>query len=423
MRRVAFLTVVLVAAACTGSVAGARGSATLSKTPSALSAFTVWNATLTIKPAPSARPAVDVQSSNGSVRVFATQRITREKYAVRLTFTTPGRTTLSARIAGKRTKLRVVTVAETAPPAAPFAGAPTHRVCAGAGIPYQQYGLTIGFGSLWVACTKRGEVARVDPATGAVQAWIPVPGEPVFQVSAGERGVWAIALRGNVVYRIDPATNRVAAQVPLQGSVPYLWAGAGAVWAADDGGFGSTGSMLRLNAATARQEARVQVGDGPAGFATDGSRVWILNHRENTLDRIDVATNRAVRLSSGLAPANVAAVERLALRNGTLWATGRGADLLRVSPETGAVLGTTEIGSAGIDVAATADAVWVASYDAAFEQQGIPVVATVARVDPATAAIASSRTPTRRLYLTGLASDGTNVWVYDAVAGLLVRIT
>jgi streptogramin lyase len=423
VRRFALLTVVLVAAACTGSVSGARSSATLSKTPGKLTAFSVWNATLTVKPAPSARPAIEVRSPTGTVRAFATQRITREKYAARLTFTTPGRSTITARIAGRRTKLRDVTVAETAAAAAPFPGATTWRICAGAAIPYQQYGLTIGFGSLWVACTKRGEVARVDPATGAIQAWIPVPGEPVFQVSAGERGVWAISLRGNVVYRIDPATNRVAAGVPLQGSVPYLWAGAGAVWAADDGGFGTTGSLLRLNPASARQEARVPVGDGPAGFATDGARVWILNHRENTLDRIDVATNRATRLSSGLAPVDVAAVERLALLDGTLWATGRGADLLRVSPETGAVLGTTEIGTAGIDVAAAGGAVWVASYDAAFEQQGIPVVAAVARIDPATAAIASSRTPARRLYLTGLASDGTNVWLYDAVAGLLVRIT
>ena len=76
------------------------------------------------------------------------------------------------------------------------------------------------------------------------------------------------------------------------------------------------------------------VGNGPAGFAFDGSFVWILNHRENTLDRINPATNGAARMAT-IPGGDQVAAERIAVFGGLLWITGRGLDLLRVSPANG----------------------------------------------------------------------------------------
>ena len=96
------------------------------------------------------------------------------------------------------------------------------------------------------------------------------------------------------VHRIDPGTNRSRRRSRSVARVPYAWAGGGAVWAADDEGQ----AMIRIDPASGAQVARVPVGNGPAGFAFDGSFVWILNHRENTLDRIDPATNQVVRMAT-----------------------------------------------------------------------------------------------------------------------------
>ncbi len=312
--------------------------------------------------------------------------------------------------------MRVVSVKPLPPPVSPLPGASAFRVCAGAAIPYPQYALAVGFGSAWVACVRQGEVQRVSLATGKVTARIPVP-VAVWSITAGEGAVWAAALGGSVVYRIDPGSNRVAAQIGLDTTVPYLWAGGAALWVADDPGR----AMLRVDPATNRPGVRIPVGDGPAGFVFDGTYVWILNHRENTLDRIDPATNGVARMASGLGPANNSAAERIAAFGGSLWVTGRGLDLLRVSRANGSVLGQTEIGAGGIDVVTDGTNLWTVPYEAAADQRGEPVPDAVLRVD-GSGAVARRVTPTRQLHADGVAAANGELWLFDAVAGLLVRL-
>jgi virginiamycin B lyase len=240
---------------------------------------------------------------------------------------------------------------------------------------------------------------------------------PVWSIAAGEGAVWAVALGGSVVYRIAPGTNRVAAQIGLGTTVPYLWADGGALWVADD----PSRALLRIDPGTNRPGARVPVGDGPAGFVFDGSHVWVLNHRENSLDRIDPGTNTVVRMSSGLGPADTSAAERIASFAGSLWVTGRGLDLLRISPASGAVLGLTEIGPAGVDVRSDGTNLWVVSYEPAAEARGDPVAGAVLRVG-ADGSVISSVAPTKRLFANGVAAADGRLWLLDSVAGLLLRL-
>jgi virginiamycin B lyase len=312
--------------------------------------------------------------------------------------------------------LRAVSVKPLPPPVSPLPGASAFRVCAGAAIPYPQYALAVGFGSAWVACVRQGEVQRVSLATGNVTARIPVP-VAAWSITAGEGAVWAAALGGSVVYRINPGSNRVAAQIGLDTTVPYLWAGGGALWVADDPGR----AMLRVDPSTNRPGPRIPVGDGPAGFVFDGTYVWILNHRENTLDRIDPATNAVVRMASGLGPANTSAAERIASFGGSLWVTGRGLDLLRISPATGAVLGTTEIGPAGVDVRSDGTNLWMVAYEQAAEVRGDPVAGAVLKI-AADGSVISSVAPTKRLFANGVIAADGQLWLLDSVAGLLLRL-
>ena len=54
--------------------------------------------------------------------------------------------------------------------------------------------------------------------------------------------------------------------------------------------------------------------------------------------------------------------------------TGRGTDLLRLDPETGAVQATIEIGAGGIDVVAAAGSLWVPARAAAADRRGFPTM-------------------------------------------------
>lgn len=238
----------------------------------------------------------------------------------------------------------------------------------------------------------------------------------VWSVAAGEGAVWAISLGGSTVYRIDPAANRVAAQIVLTAGAPYIWAGGGALWAADDNG----NALIRVDPQANAQVARISVGNGPAGFAFDGSFVWILNHRENTLDRINPADNTVMRMNSSLAGMDAAA-ERIEAFGGVLFVTGRGLDLLRVSRANGMILGQTEIGAGGIDVVSEGANLWVVPYEAAADLRGEPIADAVLRLDPS-GAITNRIVPTRQMFANGVAAADGQLWLFDAVAGLLVRL-
>jgi DNA-binding beta-propeller fold protein YncE len=361
-------------------------------------------------------PTVLARPSSGRALAFRSSRTGPGRYRVRLVLPRAGAWRLAVLLGKRSLPLRVVSVRPLPPPVSPLPGATAFRVCSGATIPYPQYALAVGFGSAWVACVRQGEVQRVSLSSGKITARIPLP-VPVWSITAGEGAVWAAALGGSVVYRINPATNRIGAQIGLDTTVPYLWAGGGALWVADDPGR----ALLRVEPGTNRQVARLPVGDGPAGFAFDGTYVWVLNHRENSLDRIDPATNTVVRMANGISPAANSAAERIASFAGSLWVTGRGLDLLRVSPATGAVLGQTEIGPAGVDVRSDGTNLWVVAYEQAAEVRGDPVAGAVLRV-AADGSMISRVAPTKRLWANGVVAADGRLWVLDSVAGLLLRL-
>jgi streptogramin lyase len=292
-------------------------------------------------------------------------------------------------------------------------GATAVRACGGAAIPYTQNGLALGFGSAWVVCTREQRVQRF--AGGKVVARIPVPTEP-WAIAAGDGAVWALARDGSTVYRISPATNRVSGRIELGAPGVYLWALAGAVWVADD----ADSTLIRIDPVGLRVSARLPAGDGPSGLAFDGAYLWLVSHRENSLDRIDPATNVVTRVATALSPPETSAAERVAALGGSLWITGRGLDLLRRSPS-GAPLGSVEVGPAAMDVVSDGSSLWTAPFTAAAARRGDPVAGELLRVDTSgqvTARIAA----TRRLFVNGLAAEEGALWVYDGVAGVLVRL-
>jgi hypothetical protein len=186
------------------------------------------------------------------------------------------------------------------------------------------------------------------------------------------------------------------------------------VWVADDRG----AQVVRVSPARNRIAARIAVGDGPAGMAFAGDSAWVINHRDTTIDRIELATNRSTRLATlgGDAP------ERMVWVAGSLWVTGRGTDLLQVNPADGSVRRTIEIGGSGIDVVSDGDTLWLPTRSADVDRSGFPTMDALKRVRVPDGTVSTVTRPRGRLDVHGLAVAGGAVWIADNRRGVLYRV-
>ena len=155
------------------------------------------------------------------------------------------------------------------------------------------------------------------------------------------------------------------------------------------------------------------------GYTGSGTRPWVVTHRDNTLYRIDTATNRPTRL--GLVAGSDAAAERLALLGDSLWITGRGVPLLDFDPQTGAVRRSVDIGGTGIDVVAASGALWVPVRTPVVDSTGFPTMTAVRRVAP-DGRVSTVATARGRVDVHGLAAGLGAVWIADNTAGVLYRL-
>jgi streptogramin lyase len=292
-------------------------------------------------------------------------------------------------------------------------GATTYKACAGAGSFWPTQTLALDGANVWVACKEQARLVRVNTKTRKIGAAVGLDG-PVIAVAVGYGSIWALD-SASTLYRIKPATARVLRRVDVPASAAYnVWIGGGSVWVADDQG----ATVVRVAPATGKVVARVAVGDGPADMVFSETNAWVISHRDRALDRIDLATNAVSRVAAipGDAP------ERLARLAGSLWITGRGTDLLRVDPQTGAVKATIDIGASGIDVVAGAGVLWVPSRSDVVDRTGFPTMEALRRVSASTGRVTTVARASGRLDVHGLQAGGGFVWLADNRAGLLYRV-
>jgi sugar lactone lactonase YvrE len=306
-----------------------------------------------------------------------------------------------------------VTVSRAAPPALQGA-ASQPAACASRAIPFPQDALVGAGDGFWLACRERGALVHLDGA-GHATATVPLPGVRPWALAAADGSLWVVDRDRPEVLRLDAATGAVERRIQLPARATYVFAGAGAAWVALD----ELSAVVRIAPRTNAAGAPVGVGSGPSGFATDGRTVWVACHRDASLWAIE--DGKARRLAPSLAGGE-AAPERAAFAGGSLWLTGRGVDLLRLDPATGQVRQTIEIGPAGIDVVAAGDTVWVASATPVGARRGDPLVARLIAVDAASGAITASRTASNGLSLTGRGVSAGQLWLADALHGLLLHL-
>jgi hypothetical protein len=292
-------------------------------------------------------------------------------------------------------------------------GARAVKVCAAAGPFWPTMTLALRGTSAWIACKEQARVIRIDSKTGKTLRSVSLRA-PAIAVAAGLGSIWALDSAGSL-YRLNPSTAVIVKRVRLGTVAAYnIWIGGGSVWVADDQG----ARVVRVSPAAGKVVARIPVGDGPADMAFSGAVAWAINHRDQTLTRIDLGTNQSRELTDlgGDAP------ERMVWLGGSLWVTGRGTDLLKVDPSSGSVERTIEIGASGIDVAAAGGTLWVPTRSAAVDQRGLPTMNALVRVSASTGAATTVARPTARLDVHGLVAAGGGVWIADNRGGTLYRI-
>lgn len=160
----------------------------------------------------------------------------------------------------------------------------------GIGSPDGELNVVAGGGSVWVA-SESAAIARVDPATNAVVATVPV-NEGSFTLAYGFDALWAVSLKGETLQKIDPATNQIVATTAMGAAPGFLAAGEGAVWVQEQG----DGTLARIDPASAAVTGRVAVDETLkwGDIDTGGGRVWLRTTLGQTFVEVDPAAMAVV---------------------------------------------------------------------------------------------------------------------------------
>jgi YVTN family beta-propeller protein len=155
--------------------------------------------------------------------------------------------------------------------------------------------------AVWAANKDANSVTRIDPATGAVVATIPVPQTPT-SVAYGADSVWVCSHAGGAtaLTRIDPVTNRIVAQIDVGASAGYQcdWvqfsSQTGALWiVAFDTQTQREDVIERIDPATNQARATIHLQDTiQTPLAIGATDVWAcsLSLSDTTLYRVDAQT-------------------------------------------------------------------------------------------------------------------------------------
>jgi streptogramin lyase len=213
--------------------------------------------------------------------------------------------------------------------------------------------LAVGAGAVWTVRYEARELVRVDPATWRVRR-LEVGRVPVdVLVAAG--AVWVSNWEDRTVARIDPGRLRVTDVVRLPAQPQGLLYRAGSVWV---GSGRESREVFRVDPATLAV-VRVPVGARSPGWFVAGARdVWVTT-AEDSVVRIDPATNRVVTTL----PVRVVPVEGATAPDGLLWIPAKQSNTItRIDPSTNRVLGVLPAGPGAYVAHRAFGSMWVTSY-------------------------------------------------------------
>lgn len=261
----------------------------------------------------------------------------------------------------------------------------------------------IGFGSLWVAKPDEGLVARISLEDGSVTDPNIEVGTAPAGIAVGDGSVWVTNSGDGTVMRIDPASGDVTQEVPVGTAPSGVAFGDGALWITDS----ITAELIRFDPASGEETptflagrpsgvaftpdgvwvavapagvARVdptdltvtlpykEVGNGPAAVLSAFGSIWVANHLDGTLSRVDPSTASVqATIPVGEGPS------ALAEAGGSVWVANESdGSITRIDPASSTGDPPVPVGSAAVSLVAEADGgpLWLAAGASATEHRG-----------------------------------------------------
>jgi hypothetical protein len=210
----------------------------------------------------------------------------------------------------------------------------------------------------------RSELQIVDPESLEVieEPSIPIGDTALYSVTAGEHGtVWAVNAAGDQVLKMDPETGAVM-EIPTGDFPVDVVAAAGGAWVSNN----KSGTITEIDARAPNTEVAARPGGVVGEFTVEcpgelviafGS-LWVTNYCENQIRRIDLSGPSVVaNIPAGKGP--TAMVEA----GGYIWVVNTlDETVVRVDPATNRVIGDpVEVGASPESIVSGGGAVWVAN--------------------------------------------------------------
>ncbi len=217
-----------------------------------------------------------------------------------------------------------------------------------------------GFGSVWAATCGAPNLVRLDPATGAIQATVPLPvADAHFEGSIGVSAdaVWAISADEQTLVKVDPVSNTVSGTYPAPGGAVAVRGGFGSLWISAP----TLDTLYRADPNDGHVIATITVGRGPRFLTVGANAVWTLNQKDGTVSHVDPATNTVqadIRVDTGFIDGG-----DIASGAGAVWARVTRGLIVRIDPTTDAVTANYGPASGSGSVAADDSAAWVTAHD------------------------------------------------------------
>jgi hypothetical protein len=169
------------------------------------------------------------------------------------------------------------------------------------------YGRVIGADAATVWVVKPRSLVAADPARRRVRIRVLLHHD-TYAGALGNGAVWLPSFTADTLTKIDARTGVRRWDTRVPHSPQAVTVALGSVWVASIGrwhkGPGDVmvpdgpGIVSRLDPANGTVRARIHVGKGPGAATAGNGALWVLNNRgvgaSDTLDRIDVRTNRLV---------------------------------------------------------------------------------------------------------------------------------
>jgi len=164
-------------------------------------------------------------------------------------------------------------------------------------------GVAVGAGSLWISMPEAGEILRLDPTTGEVQARIEMFIPDVLEF--GEDALWVTG--AGRIARVDPATNRLSfepKELAFDRFLAQIEFSGGHAWTADE----EQGIVWKVDR-NGRVAGTYETGAGARPLAFADGMMWVGNQDAGTISAIDVVTGAITNHEVGHSITAIAAGE------------------------------------------------------------------------------------------------------------------